>query len=188
MRKKMRITAILAGVVFIVSVFTGVALAKQEEIWDMLKDDHGQVKDTLGKMKDTMDPKLLNQVQQMLTMHMQFEEQNLYPILEKNPDTKAIAVQSKNEHQAAKQVLDRLVKSQGDKTQWAANVNQLDQLVSTHVKNEESYVFRDAKKLVNDDQARQLGAQYAEMKTQYKAKAQPQGGSMQQQEPAKQSR
>jgi hemerythrin-like domain-containing protein len=155
--------------------------ARQDEIWDMLKDDHGQVKDTLGKMKDTMDPDLLNQVQQMLAVHMQFEETNLYPVLEKNPATKAIAVQARNEHQMAKQVLNNLVKSQGDRTQWAANVNQLDQLISTHVKNEESYVFREAKKLVNDDQARQLGAQYAEMKTQYKAKVQPQGGSMQQQ-------
>lgn len=182
MRSKIRITAILASAVFLVCVCTSAALAaRQDEIWDMLKDDHGQVKDTLGKMKDTMDPKLLNQVQQMLTVHMQFEEQNLYPVLEKNPATKAIAVQSRNEHQTAKQVLNKLVQSQGDRTQWAANVNQLDQLISTHVKNEESYVFREAKKLVNDDQARQLGAQYAEMKTQYKAKVQPQGGSMQQQ-------
>ncbi len=187
MRTKMRIAAILAGAVFFVGVCTGAALAKQEEIWDMLKDDHGQVKKTLGQMRDTADPKLLNQLQQQLAAHMQFEEQNIYPVLQKNQSTSAMAIQSENEHQLAKQVLNKLVQSQGDRTRWAAYTNELNQLLTMHVNNEEDNLFKEGKRVISKDQARQLGAQYAQLKTQYKAKVQPQGEGMQQQQPSGQT-
>lgn len=181
MRVKMRMAAILAGAVFLIGVCTSAALAKQEEIWDMLKDDHGQVKKTLSRMRDTMDPKLLNLLQQQLAVHMQFEEQNIYPVLQKNQATSAMAIQSQEEHQLARQVLSKLMNAQGDRTQWAAYTNELNQMITQHVKNEEDNLFKEGKRVISKDQARQLGAQYAEMKTQYKAKTQPQGGMQQQQ-------
>lgn len=182
MRGKIRVAVILAAAAFLVCVCAGTSIAKQDEIWDMLKDDHSQVKKIIGQLKDTQDMNRLGQLQQMLAAHMQFEEKNIYPVLAQNQKTAAMALQAQNEHKLAKEVLNNLVKNRDDRTQWAANINQLDQLISNHVKFEQSRVFDEGKKLISKDQSRQLGAQYAEMKSMHpKAKVQPESGQMQQQ-------
>lgn len=199
-RSKLRVAAVLTGAIFLISVCTGVALAaKQDDIWGMLKKDHDQVKKIIKQLKDGKNGNQFNLLQQMLAVHMQFEEQNLYPTLQKNEATRALAIQAQDEHKSAKQVLDKMAKSQGDKAQWTANLNQLDQLLNTHIKNEERKLFKEGKRVINKDQARQLGAQYAQMKAQGAGGQQPkpmvepqrgeqsgQGGGMQQQQPAQQ--
>jgi hemerythrin superfamily protein len=163
----MRAAAVLIGAVFLVGVCTGAVMAaKQEDIWGMLKKDHDQMKNILKQLKNDKDGDQFNALQQMLTVHMKFEEQYLYPILEKNQVTREFAIQAKDEHNMAKMVMESMGKVHGDRAQWNAKVNELDQLLTTHIKNEEGKLFREGKRIITGDQARRFGAQYAQMQAQ----------------------
>ena len=167
MSAKTRGAAILIGAVFLVGVCTGAVMAaKQDDIWDMLKKDHDQMKKILKQLKNGKDSNQFNALQQMLTTHMKFEEQYLCPILEKNQATRALVILAKYEHNMARKIMESMEKAQGDRAQWNAIVNELDQLLTTHIKDEEGKLFREGKRIITGDQARRFGAQYAQIQAQ----------------------
>lgn len=163
---KWQIPILLTGILFFSAVFAGMAGARQDDIFGMLKKDHAYAKKTLKQLKNGRDGELFKNVQQMLTVHMQFEEENLYPVLQRNQATSQIVAQAMDEHNMIRQVMVSMAHvGQGNRDQWIAKVNELDQLMKTHIKNEESKLFKAARKAISKDQARQMAMQYQQMKS-----------------------
>ena len=159
-----------------------------KDIFAALKDDQKNVSQMIKDLKSGKNGNTLPRVDQALKMHMAFEEKNIYPLLDKSNDWRYMGIQAKDEHEMIRKVASELSQARSNNDEWRAKINELQELVDRHVKNEEdrNMLFAQAKKMISNDQAKALGAQYAQMQSQGQQQM-SQRGQMQQQSRATQS-
>lgn len=112
------------------------------DVVDLLERDHREVERMLASLAES-EPgaereTLASQLSRALSLHMQFEEEHLYPVVEElDPEA---AEEANVEHQLAREGLQRLqelVEAPG----FAAVVEMLSGGIAHHVKDEETKVF-----------------------------------------------
>ena len=144
--------------------------AGNQNIYDILKTQHNKTKDLLSKVGDSKDPQksaqLMAQLRSTLIPHMKAEERTFYPALEKSDRTRSLALQAEKEHKAAEKILNDMAQMKGNDSAWQASYNMLNQSVRNHIRNEEGPLFGAAKKVLNDQQARQIAQQYVTVERQ----------------------
>ena len=147
------------------------------DIYGYLKKDHRKVADLMEQVVSGDDPTqrqdLFRQIKTELTLHAQSEEQTFYAAIEKA--TKAALPQHEmehahGEHDEIREYLDKLSATPAEDESWIELFGEFKHCVTHHVEEEEQDVFEQAKKYLEDDQAKQLAKDMDTLKKQLMAK------------------
>jgi hemerythrin superfamily protein len=133
-----------------------------DKIYDILSKEHDEVAELIKKAMHDNTKETFNQIKTKLEPHLYGEEELFYPELEENEELIDLVNHAYDEHEEIKTVLKELDAISEKDQNWFSKVSELDKTVSHHVEEEETKVFPAAQKVLNDDQARQMGQQYLE--------------------------
>ncbi len=136
-------------------------------IFDILKMEHKDVKKLFKQIVDEnrYQDNVYMQIKCALTMHMAGEEKLLYPRLENNPETRTLALESYEEHDVGKKVMND-IDNTTDMDAKYAKVRVLSEAIDAHVKEEEDQLFKKAKKVLSDDDEKEIARQFMNDKMQ----------------------
>lgn len=150
---------------------------KPETFFDMLKEDHEKVMGLFEQIEEDeeMDVEelgdIFSQIEQELYAHMEEEESYFYPHLEESDEARDKTLESYEEHHVAKLVLNEFKKIAQDDEKWKAKLKVLKELVAHHVKEEETNIFKMAKKALDKEQIQEITEKIAEQKSRLHAQA-----------------
>ncbi|MDD4939180.1 MAG: hemerythrin domain-containing protein [Candidatus Omnitrophica bacterium] len=155
MKRLLTALLLLAGAVFLV-----MPLQAQEGQFgqgatysEIMRNDHRQIERLIGQLRQSEDhgemDRLLTQLKDGLAKHMKAEETYLYPALEKNDDTKGMAVKARDEHSAAKSQLQRINHMAG-REEYLSRLDLLETLIKSHVNFEEGELLSAAQGVVEE--------------------------------------
>jgi hypothetical protein len=134
----------------------------------LLKKDHKEVNALLKEATASSDTasgkrgQLFSQIQEMLILHMRFEEEQVYPLLLEQRKTKEDALEAEEEHAVVKHLLAEIGDTDARDERWKAKVMVLAENVRHHVKEEEAHggLFDELKKTADDETLASLAEQY----------------------------
>lgn len=136
------------------------ASQKPETFFDILKEDHEKVMDLFEQVEKNKEMEevgdIFAQIGQELESHMKLEESYFYPALEENDETHDKALEAYEEHHVTKVVLNELKGLGQDDETWKAKLKVLKELVQHHVQEEETNIFKAAKKALDKDQIQEI--------------------------------
>jgi hemerythrin-like domain-containing protein len=137
---------------------------KPESIYDILKEEHKEVKELFKQILDNKkyDQKIFSQIDEKLTVHMHGEEKLLYPKLVKAEITHEKALEAIEEHKAAKQ-LQKTIQDADSSVQFA-KVQVFSEMIDHHVEEEETALFKQAKHVLSKEEEKEIGCQYLKEK------------------------
>jgi hemerythrin superfamily protein len=136
---------------------------KQTDAITLLKQDHEKVRGLLGSLENAggaRREKLLAQITKELDIHTTIEEEIFYPAFReagKKKDDQVMVYEALEEHHVAKTVLPEAAEGE-DKEDLKAKAKVLKELVEHHADEEEADMFPRARKLMDKDELRELGA------------------------------
>ncbi|MBV8536348.1 MAG: hemerythrin domain-containing protein [Alphaproteobacteria bacterium] len=145
-----------------------------KSLLDDLKQDHKEVKDLLKAILRSEDASEREEsfatMKTALTAHSEAEEEMFYPLLEKEEDSRTDALEAKVEHNIVKNLLEEL-EAMEDKTsdEWTAKCTVLKELVEHHVEEEESQLFKDARKVLGKERLVELADEFESAKESHMA-------------------
>jgi hemerythrin superfamily protein len=158
-------------------MLTGAAATKGKILMDaltLLKADHAMVKalfreaNGLSDRAHTARAKVFKEIARELKLHTRVEEQIFYPALKAK--TKAATperdevLEAYEEHAGAKELIRKLEATDPKDETYKAKVQVLSEMVIHHADEEESEMFKQARKLMSKDELRDLGDEIAAMK------------------------
>jgi iron-sulfur cluster repair protein YtfE (RIC family) len=135
-------------------------------IYDLLRHEHARIARQLreitapGASPATVAQRL-DRLSRELYAHLNGEEQVLYPRLAREPLAREAVVESLEEHRLIRHQLDLLSQTPADDPAWPARARLLRTLVELHVDAEENVRFPQARKVVDDTEARDLAGAHA---------------------------
>lgn len=133
---------------------------------DLLRQDHQRVLALFKQVEKTEDEKeqrqLCREIVEELSLHAQIEESVFYPFLREATDREDLFEEASIEHEAAKDLLERLRTEDPGTPRFHAIVKVLKEYVQHHVQEEESEIFPQVAKTGIDLEA--LGEEIAERK------------------------
>ncbi|MHB8058000.1 MAG: hemerythrin domain-containing protein [Desulfuromonadaceae bacterium] len=144
------------------------------EFFQMLKDDHKEVKGILGQLKETKDneskkrDELFQKLTEELIPHMKAEEMTFYQPLLAKKEAREDALEGVEEHHVSEMVFKELEKMPKGQDQWAAKLGVFKELVEHHIKEEEGAIFKTAEKVLSQDKFQSIMKQFAEEKQKFK--------------------
>lgn len=145
------------------------------DAFTLLKTDHKTVAGLMDKIEATTEravkgrEELFTQLKNELDIHAEIEEAILYPVLEKAKETHEISLEAYEEHKVVKQLLAELAAEPKDAEEWTAKFTVLKENVEHHVEEEEGEMFKDARKVLSQEEIDELGARLEEAKGKQKA-------------------
>lgn len=135
-----------------------------------LKKQHKETREHLKTLAGTTDralktrKRLLAQLEEELRHHMQLEEEIFYPAFKEavaRKKDKTLFYEAKEEHNAAKKVLQDLTRTDVASVAFSGKAKVLAELVEHHIKEEEDEMFPLAKELFSNDELNSLGERMA---------------------------
>jgi iron-sulfur cluster repair protein YtfE (RIC family) len=140
----------------------------------MLKKDHDKVKalfaqaDALSDTAHASRLKLFKEIDAELTLHTTVEEKIFYPAFKaktkRNSDERDEVLEAYEEHAGAKELIAKLERLDVRDETYKAKLQVLGEMVRHHVEEEESVMFPEARRLLDNDELERLGAQIAAAK------------------------
>jgi hemerythrin-like domain-containing protein len=130
-------------------------------IYDILKIEHRDVKKLFKQIVDEerYQDNIYMQIKTALTLHMAGEEKLFYPRLENNPETRSLVLESYEEHDLGKKIIDDIDRSTDIDAKYA-RVKVLSEAIDMHIKEEEDDLFKKAKRVLSDDDEREIARQF----------------------------
>ncbi len=116
-----------------------------EELFQMLKNDHDNVKNLLKEASDKEDSSKFREIKHKLNIHMEGEEEFFYPKL-KQIDEYGVN-QSFKEHEDARKIIKDMEKTHWKEKEWMSKLKELRKTVESHVEKEENIIFPESEKL-----------------------------------------
>ena len=128
-------------------------MKKNATIYDLLKQDHKDVKKLFKQILDEnlYQDNVYIQIKNALSVHMAGEEKLFYPRLENNLETRLLVLESYEEHDVGKKVINDIDNST-DNDVKLAKVKVLSEAIDQHIKEEEGDLFKKAKKVLSSDE------------------------------------
>lgn len=128
------------------------------DIYTYLHKDHLKVsrlfKEIIAAKDQTAREAIFIEVKKELELHADPENETFYKALEKKPKGKADAEHGEDEHDEIKKALKILSKINSEnEAEWLINVGKLMHIVEHHVKDEETTMFEDGKKIISEKKA-----------------------------------
>lgn len=133
-------------------------------LFEMLKEDHRNVKQMLDQTINNKDPSQFARIKKMLEVHMEGEEKFLYPKLMEQDKERAL--ESYEEHHVGKLVLKELDGTGRDDESWIPKIKVLKDVLDHHIEEEESEIFPEAQQMLSNDEEQQITGQLEELKSQ----------------------
>jgi hemerythrin-like domain-containing protein len=135
----------------------------------LLKQDHDKVKELLSSMENATGArraKLLGQIEQELKVHTQIEEEIFYPAYRdaaRKKDDQKLYYEAMQEHHVVDLVLPEAGEGESNE-ELKAKAKVLKELVEHHIEEEQDEMFPRARKLLDREELRELGARMQERK------------------------
>jgi len=132
----------------------------------MLKSDHAAVKRLLRELEETtargtkVRERLVGDIERELKIHSQLEEELFYPTFKKmaeDSEAEDLFYEATEEHHVVDMVLPELKATSAKAPEFAAKSKVLKELIEHHVREEEGEMFPQARRLMTDEQLRELG-------------------------------
>ena len=145
--------------------------------FNLLKSDHEKVAGILTSIEETTEraakgrEELFARLKQELDLHAKIEEEIFYPALEESDKTREVTLEAYEEHRLVKQLLAELEVEPKDTEEWTAKFTVLKENIEHHVEEEEGEMFKQARKVLSEDEIETLGNRLQEAKKQNKAAA-----------------
>ena len=146
-------------------------------ILNLLKDDHAEVNDLLEQMCDTTERAakkrqlLFEKMKAALTAHSHAEDATFYQPLLKDGDDPDALLEAEVEHQVVERLLMDIEQTDAADEKWLAKVTVLSELVQHHVKEEESEIYKLARKTFDRKELDAMGERFEQAKEQEMAQA-----------------
>lgn len=136
-------------------------------IYDLLKQDHKDVKKLFKQIVDhnRYQNEVFIQIKNALSIHIAGEEKVFYNRLADNAETRQLVLSAFEEHDVGRKVISDIDNSTEDDVKLA-KVKVLSEAISEHIKQEEGDLFKKAKKVLSDDEGREIGRQFINEKMQ----------------------
>lgn len=141
-------------------------------IHDLLETDHAKVKKLLAEIKETghsaekTRDRLFAEVNADLEVHTEFEEKVFYPKACKATGMVDEIKDDLEEHAEAKKMLEKISSLKSTTVEWMKTIEELADALDHHIKDEETKLFPQSRKKIEDAEAEKMGAQYAKKKEQ----------------------
>ena len=143
-----------------------------KEFFQLLKKDHVEIKGILGQLIETNKSKkreeLFHTLRIALVPHMKAEESTFYTPLCKKKEAREDAMEGLEEHHVSEMVLKELEKMPQDDDQWQAKIKVFKELIEHHIKDEESKVFKSAKKTLEKNELEDIMKKFEKEKEKIK--------------------
>jgi hemerythrin superfamily protein len=131
-----------------------------KQLFELLKRDHRQVEKWMSQIEEGSQSKreeLFPELQDALEKHMQMEEKNFYPQLQKIKELKDLAADAKEEHENTKKILVKLDDLQLDDAKWIPAFQKLQHGLLHHIQDEETKIFPECANLMDGNLLREIG-------------------------------
>jgi hemerythrin-like domain-containing protein len=130
-------------------------------IYDLLKMEHKDVKKLFKQIVDNerYQDNIYMQIKTALTLHMAGEEKLFYPRLENNAETRTLTLESYEEHDLGRKVIND-IDNTTDMDAKYAKVKVLMDTIDMHIKEEEDDLFKKAKRVLSDDDEKEIARQF----------------------------
>ena len=147
-------------------------MAGQDAI-SLLKADHKKVKGLLDELEKSTErapkkrEKLLGQIENELKIHTYIEETIFYPAFREavaKKEDREMYFEALEEHHVVKLVLPEMKATDPSSEPFGAKAKVLKELVTHHAKEEEREMFKEAKKVMDQDELDRLGEKMAAKK------------------------
>ncbi len=142
------------------------------DFFQLLKNEHVEIRGILKQLAKTRKSKNREKLFQTLRMalipHMKAEENTFYAPLCKNKKAREDAMEGIEEHHVSEMVLKELENMPQDKDQWKAKVKVFKEIVEHHIKEEESEVFKSAKKAFKKNELQDIVKKFEKEKEKIK--------------------
>lgn len=129
----------------------------------LLKEDHKKVKELFEQLLETTDrakqkrEDLFKQLKESLEKHAKIEEKFFYPRVKEEEETHELTLEAAEEHHIVKVLLPELSHLDVTAEEWLPKLKVLMENVEHHVKEEESMLFPDAKKVLDEETIDEMG-------------------------------
>ncbi len=135
-------------------------------IFDLLKKDHEKVKGLFKQIvrKKQEPDSIFPQIRQELEMHFHGEEKLFYPYLKDQAQTRDITMESMEEHKVTQKELSELSRISTDDEWFGPKIKVLQELVNHHIEEEETRLFKKAKKVIGKEQAEEMAERFEQEK------------------------
>lgn len=132
-------------------------LKKNATIYDLLKLEHKNVKKLFKQILDEerFQNDVYMKIKNALQVHMEGEEKLFYPRLENNEATRLITLESYEEHEVGKKVINDIDNSTDDETKLA-KFKVLCEAIDLHVEEEEGELFKKARKVLSTEDEHEI--------------------------------
>ncbi len=145
----------------------------------LLKADHRKVEDLFKRVAELGDAahksraKLFEKIDQELTVHAKIEETIFYPALKaktkRNTEPSDEVFEAYEEHANVKAMIGKLEGLAPSDETYNAKLQVLSELVKHHVKEEETEMFKQARRLLSQSELKELGAEMQAAKSKLSA-------------------
>jgi hemerythrin-like domain-containing protein len=134
-------------------------------IYDILKIEHRDVKKLFKQIVDEerFQENVYNQIKMALQLHMAGEEKLLYPRLENNAESRSITLESYEEHDLGKKIINDIDNS-ADMDAKFAKLKVLSEAIDMHIKEEEDELFKKAKRVLSSEDERSIAKDFMDEK------------------------
>ena len=137
-------------------------------IFKKLAEEHGEVSALLKRVEMSSDPdvraELFPTIKKELLAHEKGEISELYPLLRKHAETRAMADDHDGEADEMEALLEKLDDDKYDGKQWKQSFERLVELVQHHAKEEENEYFPKAQEVLGEERAEVLEKKYLSTK------------------------
>ena len=138
------------------------------DIITLLKADHKEVKTLLKQLTAEEESEncdeLFERLYASVKAHAKFEEEEVYPLLKQDEDTKDLALEAYEEHRQVMVLLEALHEMEDDDETCNAKMSVLSENLNHHIKEEESELLPQLKKTVSSEILDELGKSYLKIK------------------------
>lgn len=145
----------------------------RKDIYSILRAEHREASDLLKKIEKTKDPEqreeLFEEVKEALLLHSKAEEKVFYAELRKHEELRDLIKEAKQEHTKVERQLKALERLDKDDEEFLEKLRELRQDVEHHISEEEGEIFKRARKVIDQDEARSLGQRFEDQEHQLAA-------------------
>lgn len=146
----------------------------KNDIYSLLKEDHETVKSLFEKLEATTSrakkarEQLFSEIKTELTLHSKAESETFYARLLAEKDAKDEILEATEEHEVVTRLLADISSVAVDDERWMAKCTVLKEIMLHHVKEEEGEIFKAAKRILEKNEAIEIGTQFTELKNELK--------------------
>ncbi len=135
-------------------------------IYTILKQEHREVKKGLNNI---LKKKIENfeKISKQLMMHMEGEEELIYPAMIDFPTLKEMIIEAKEEHKHARMINEDLLKMAMEEEEFMPKLKVMKEMVEHHIEEDEDKIFTKAKKVISKEMEKDMAQSYEDFKEMY---------------------